>query len=57
MLFCPQSGQHSILGFGFNCVEVLIALCKLVQYRNGYRYIFGLKILKFTGDFREEGAH
>jgi len=23
MLCCPRSGQHSILGFGFNCAEVL----------------------------------
>jgi len=23
MLCCPQSGQHSILGFEFNCTDVL----------------------------------
>jgi len=43
MLWCPQSGHHSILGFGFNYAEVLIESVR-TRSGGGLSIICGLAI-------------
>jgi len=55
MLWCPQSGHHSILGFGFNYDHRLTAAINFSKdpYRNNLRNFGVLERQSFANYFRK----